>query len=429
MGSHPFSEPIHPLGKPDPEIGWGQFTADRAALDGGNGPGHGVQYAWQSVEHGVLLGLGPTVLTPAGEKRSPDSVVDRLIHAVSWHELRHWAEMLLGPESFGLGVCCGIVGNIAGSVVGLLDLLKMFVLADLYRETVFPPPSWRSWVSPNYLIARGAQVMLGPQMKEAYERREALVKELKEVMKHPIDFLGKTAGNLKKGYEAKWIRYQALSAQTSLTSQFEAGQIFGETLVDVVMAILTFIGGVGAVAKLGKWAAEIPELLKVAEAVKGAGTAEAIEGAAGTADAAAAVEEIAEVKKPATPMEPEVQKPQTRKPRKPSKKNKNIDHSRTVRNPDGSTTFYDKSGRAVTYSKEGYPDFSPYAEAEIKVEGLRGTIPPDDKLANQAVGLSSTPDGYTWHHVEDGSTMQLLPSDIHATFPHTGGASLIRGQQ
>ena len=51
---------------------------------------------------------------------------------------------------------------------------------------------------------------------------------------------------------------------------------------------------------------------------------------------------------------------------------------------------------------------------------------PDAKLANEAVGLKGTPDGYVWHHVEDGKTMQLIPKDIHDAFPHTGGASIIR---
>ena len=120
--------------------------------------------------------------------------------------------------------------------------------------------------------------------------------------------------------------------------------------------------------------------------------------------------------------------PQKRKNRQPSNTNKNIDQTRTTVNPDGSTTYYDLQGRPVTYNQEGYPDFSPYAEAEVQVDNLQGSIPPDDKLANQAVGLDSTPDGYTWHHVEDGQTMQLVPTDIHSEFPHTGGASIIRSQ-
>ena len=40
--------------------------------------------------------------------------------------------------------------------------------------------------------------------------------------------------------------------------------------------------------------------------------------------------------------------------------------------------------------------------------------------------LENTPEGYTWHHVEDGKTMMLVPSDIHSAVRHTGGASLIK---
>ena len=44
---------------------------------------------------------------------------------------------------------------------------------------------------------------------------------------------------------------------------------------------------------------------------------------------------------------------------------------------------------------------------------------------NEALGLKSTPKRYTWHYVEDGMTMMLVPSDIHSAVKHTGRASLI----
>jgi len=53
-----------------------------------------------------------------------------------------------------------------------------------------------------------------------------------------------------------------------------------------------------------------------------------------------------------------------------------------------------------------------------------GTRLGDFAAANEAAGLESTPEGFTWHHVEDGTTMQLVPSDIHAATGHTGGFSL-----
>ncbi|MDR2492646.1 MAG: HNH endonuclease, partial [Coriobacteriales bacterium] len=104
---------------------------------------------------------------------------------------------------------------------------------------------------------------------------------------------------------------------------------------------------------------------------------------------------------------------------------------------DGSTTYTKiVKGRevSVTYSKEGYPDFSPYAHPEhskpvtIENSGVRST---DFRRANSAVGLDSTPKGYTWHHMENGQ-MLLVERAVHSSksgFPHTGGISLFGKEQ
>ena len=60
------------------------------------------------------------------------------------------------------------------------------------------------------------------------------------------------------------------------------------------------------------------------------------------------------------------------------------------------------------------------------LKALTGDIKIDSKLANEAMGYPSTPKGYTWHHVEDGKTMQLVPQEIHQAARHTGGAAVIR---
>ena len=126
-----------------------------------------------------------------------------------------------------------------------------------------------------------------------------------------------------------------------------------------------------------------------------------------------------------------VQQVKTRKNRTPSESNPDLDHARTTHNMDGSTTYYDLAGRSVTYTKAGHPDFSEHGELKITVhvKGLKGKNPPDDQLANMAAGLKSTPKGYTWHHLEVGKTMRLVPTDIHETFPHTGGASVIKSRK
>jgi RHS repeat-associated protein len=85
-----------------------------------------------------------------------------------------------------------------------------------------------------------------------------------------------------------------------------------------------------------------------------------------------------------------------------------------------------KYPNSVRFKSTGFPDFSPYAKAEVEVEGLNGNYGHDAKLANQAAGFAKTPKGFVWHHVEDGVTMQLVPTEIHNAVRHTGGAAIIR---
>ena len=73
-----------------------------------------------------------------------------------------------------------------------------------------------------------------------------------------------------------------------------------------------------------------------------------------------------------------------------------------------------------------FPDFSSVAKITKEVQGLTGNRTVDAALANAAAGLEKTPAGFTWHHVEDTITMQLVPQDIHAATGHTGGATLIK---
>ncbi|MBN1126825.1 MAG: HNH endonuclease [Sedimentisphaerales bacterium] len=47
-------------------------------------------------------------------------------------------------------------------------------------------------------------------------------------------------------------------------------------------------------------------------------------------------------------------------------------------------------------------------------------------MANKMMGYPDTPKGYTWHHVEDGVTMQLVPTDLHQAVRHTGGVAVIK---
>jgi hypothetical protein len=77
----------------------------------------------------------------------------------------------------------------------------------------------------------------------------------------------------------------------------------------------------------------------------------------------------------------------------------------------------------IPFNKAGYPDFSSVATKTVTIKRT-GTRRGDAAAANKAAGFEKTPNGYTWHHHEDGTTMQLVPRDIHANTGHTGGFSL-----
>jgi A nuclease of the HNH/ENDO VII superfamily with conserved WHH/Phage Mu protein F like protein len=84
--------------------------------------------------------------------------------------------------------------------------------------------------------------------------------------------------------------------------------------------------------------------------------------------------------------------------------------------------------------RDGSPDFTPFRthpsgvrSVEIDMSG-RNKI--DVRRANIAAGHpewgSSAPAQWTWHHVEDGTTMELIPAIINEKFYHVGGASKAR---
>ena len=78
----------------------------------------------------------------------------------------------------------------------------------------------------------------------------------------------------------------------------------------------------------------------------------------------------------------------------------------------------------VRFNFGGFPDFRPYAIKRVQLDGLTGTAA-DFRRADTAANLVRRPPGYTWHHVEDGRTLLLVPTDLHRAVGHTGGARII----
>jgi hypothetical protein len=142
----------------------------------------------------------------------------------------------------------------------------MFVLEGLYERAHHPS---LNLFDPSglvtYGIAKGADCLFAAELQKAHDQCKALLSELEKIFKHPLDFLGKMGDE----YVAKWNKYKSLMANPSLASQFQAGEMLGEVLLDVLLLILTVVDGVGLALKAAKYVAEIPELVRLAESLRG----------------------------------------------------------------------------------------------------------------------------------------------------------------
>jgi hypothetical protein len=107
----------------------------------------------------------------------------------------------------------------------------------------------------------------------------------------------------------------------------------------------------------------------------------------------------------------------------------NFTYAGTVYNGPGWTpTLAAKYPAGVRFTADGFPDFSPYATHTVTIEPhFAGNHTTDPARANELAALPTTPDGYTWHHHQDTTTMQLVPKDLHRAVRHAGGVSLMKG--
>jgi hypothetical protein len=165
-------------------------------------------------------------------------------------------------------------------VLGLAQLAKTFLLADLYDRA--QQPGVVAVIGPlaafQQLLAELSMRGFRQELAEAHAERDALIAELRYVVTHPLEVFGSIGAE----YVEKWKRFEELSTQRTLSARFHAGRIFGEVLLDV----LTLIGGGAAAVKA---AAKIPRLARLAR-LRTAGKSAASAGRA--AEAAAAVREM-----------------------------------------------------------------------------------------------------------------------------------------
>lgn len=99
-------------------------------------------------------------------------------------------------------------------------------------------------------------------------------------------------------------------------------------------------------------------------------------------------------------------------------------------NADAAKAAYIKEKYGEIYmSSQGFPVFDGYAIARVELPDLTGLNSGSDDIVKANLvhhGNTTSIPGYTWHHLEDGKTMILIPTELHEAYRHTGGADLLR---
>jgi hypothetical protein len=263
--------------------------------------------------------MDPQQIQAAHERSKAASWVEGLIGADHWMELQQAAEVVLGPYSFGVGVCAGIVKNPVSALGGLLQLEKTFILAEMH-DRLHKPLSWRTFLGMGLAAELSAEALLTVgvitehDLDEAAQRRDGIVRELADIFKHPLDFLAGIPAHIRDDYVAKWNRFHDLDAHPDLESQFEAGMILGDVLMDVAMTIATVVSGVGAAVRV---ASKVPELMRVVGILR-----EARLPAVGVTTAAEAKEAAAAAKMAREPKAVAKAEPEPKTAREPAEKPK-----------------------------------------------------------------------------------------------------------
>jgi hypothetical protein len=88
---------------------------------------------------------------------------------------------------------------------------------------------------------------------------------------------------------------------------------------------------------------------------------------------------------------------------------------------DSGSALAKKYAKGVPFTKSGFPNFSAYAKKTVDIGKLNKSSSTDFAAANKAAGYSETPANHTWHHVENSTKLQLVPTDLHQAVRHTGG--------
>lgn len=199
----------------------------------------------------------------------------RLWTASTWIDTRSATGSLLGGGSFTAGVIAGMGKNLVTSVVEVVALFKTLALAEYYQARHAPgfwerlghAAAFALMDAPSLAMGAGRHFQVDDhEARQAFEDREILFKTVTHAFEHPGDVLHEiTAQQL-----AKYEEFKGCMARHTLAGDFNAGMLFGELLLDVLL----IIDGATAVARI---ATKVPGLLrlsskleKLAPALRGA---------------------------------------------------------------------------------------------------------------------------------------------------------------
>jgi len=461
---------------------WGWFegsysravcTAETAYNEVAGAVTHGYNATTQAVQAGYTVA--------SDELRSwVDSIPEHIAHATNWPELKYWAELALGYESFQVGVGVGLAEGLVGAVVDIAklawslvklqmkiwELQKTFIFAALYEQAHADQLAAIAQNPFTYPVAKAANWLMGKELEAADKKVHAMLDQLERLLTHPSpDFkklfneLLSAMGRGKDSLIGGWKHYKTLLTDSKPSAKFEAGVMTGKVLFEVIMLILLIISIYGAAAEAGtaiarvagrfmaRFAEEFPALYEfivgardVAEAERMAPAVERAaeaERAVSTAERAATTERTTAEGEAAAPEELPKKNPKTRLPRSNGEwKNGAPGNGDWYSNNPKVTNI--TGGKPVKFT-DGRPDFSPWSKGEIEFEPgeLDGTDADFDKVYDQIKEEKGLPSraaakaylkdqGLTPHHL-DNNTIQLVPSDLHNNVPHVGAASDLRG--
>jgi hypothetical protein len=96
--------------------------------------------------------------------------------------------------------------------------------------------------------------------------------------------------------------------------------------------------------------------------------------------------------------------------------------------PEWTRELQAKYPNGVRFTKEGFPDFSPYALRTVTIEPRFAGNRTTDFIKANELATKPIPEGCIWHHCEDLQTLQLVPVDLHSAIRHAGGCALMKGR-